>query len=263
MKRCLLAALAVLLVAACADQTPTSPTSLTPRDARATSSLADDPKIWFEVTGFTYGPNFEEIHVHTCKKGYEDGGTEYYTWPYYDANLDRTIPIFVVTNRSPAEVCSALSRSYSDVYTGGTISIAGSSDGGGVSLGSTPARWDVIKTVSDFPAGGDVILTAYPQDGSCPNPRFEQWILDNNWGSPRYGNPLRISGYEIANRRVSAEFFCREDPPPPPPDDGDDPPYCDDPTTCEGGGNSLSSAATVTVPSHRKPSRLTRGKRIF
>jgi hypothetical protein len=247
MRKALFTIVVATALAACADR---SPTSLRSRDGQRVNSIEDDPKITFDVTGFTYGPGRHptDAYYPTCSKGTSSEWTwSWIIWQFYDRTLQRDVLAIISIADPLAQPCTAMSGGPGgDAYIGGTISIAGSAEGGGIGLGSTPARWDRQRTIADFPISAYVILTPYAQNAAnCPNPQFSQWIIDNNWGAPRYDNPLVMSGSEIANRRVSGEFFCTADSPPPPPPP-DDPPPCDDPSLCEGGG-----AASIVMSGER------------
>ena len=247
----LAAGIAAATILACAE--PVAPPSeLVPGGSMKS---IDETGIWFEVTGFTYGPGRspEEATTPKCVRGGADTWTSetmpfWYTVTIMGITYELyTFPVFTIGKHS--EPCTIMSGwSTSNPYTGGSISIVGLSGNGfgNLALGSTPANWDRIRTIDNFPISATVQLTPWPSGtGECPNPTFDRWIIDNNYGAPRYDNPLYMSGSEIAYHRVSGEFTCHNPtPPPPPPGDGGGGGYCDDPSICNQGGGNLVAPET-------------------
>jgi hypothetical protein len=254
--------LAASLVAACDGSTiPTAPVM---EGGTIHRSISTDPGVSFEVTGFTYGPNLTDATEPSCK--------ELYSWTKDSVVYEDKDPSTVADASQPwprrivfyedklTKSCGIGSTPGGDAFLGGTISITGSDTYGGIGLGSTDARWDRTRTISNFPLSATVILTAWPiANGDCPNPTFDYWIMDNNWGNRITSNPLYIAAADIAGHRVQGEFFCHKDqPPPPPPPDEEEPPTCDLPP-CDEGGDGL---RVMTVEKQRPslPDRRRAGK---
>lgn len=211
-------------VVACSDLTSVS--RLTPRGPGYYS--ASEPGVTFDVTGFTYGPDGQEVTPAKCASEQtltsdslvfpypvEQGGRYVYTWSKFGSQ------------------CGINSTLGGDAYMGGTISITGYSDTQSLGFGSTDARWDRIRTIANFPSSATVVLTPWPNaTSSCLSPTFVSWVIDNNWGNQRYENPLVISAVDIANHQVMGQFQCSK--PPSGGGTGDLPPgyyYCDDPSS--------------------------------
>ncbi len=186
-------------------------------------SLASDPKVSFEMTGFTYGPTWQEITPPSCAKRYAVQG-EAVDW-YVDGGGYITLQFTLNYNQS----CGIDSDPGGATYVGGRINATGFGEGSSIALGGVDADWSTSKTVSDYPASAMVQFEAIPAaSASCSAPVFLDWIINNDWGHPRYENPLVLTGSQLGV--VSGEFKCSSrtgtnpSPPPPPP------PPCDEPS---------------------------------
>jgi hypothetical protein len=220
LRRLAIVTLGAALVYACSEM-PTERTRL----GRPTLS-ASPTDIDFEVAGFSYGPEFEEIQPWSCTKGTVLDEDTIDVIP--DATDDP--PIIFVRHEF---VCPAIGWKEGGPYDGGEIrvmagrpefpehTLLGFLNGEGAEAFSTPAN-------------SAVAFRAYPK----PECNFLQWQkhIAPSTNETHYENPLIQHASVIQYARITGEFQCGGDPPPPPPPPPDSTPTCDEPP-CDGGGD--------------------------
>lgn len=191
--------LAVFLAAACADR-PTGPDSVGALPGRLAASLVTDPATSLTVTGFTYGPNFEEATVSGCINGGSRTNTYWDSTVFTAPDGYRWVLLHATTQQASCPI-GDYDPGGEPMY-GGDVQVDGYAAGQWKVLGHTDISWGMTADFTNFPNSGMFSLTATPAYGCT----FLDWVFGNDYGTKRYENPLVVYATEVS--RVQAEVQC-------------------------------------------------------
>jgi hypothetical protein len=200
-----------------------------PFDPSPLSLSVSTTNINFEVAGFTYGPEFEEVQPGSCTK------LSYLAQDTIDIIPNETSDELVIYAVRRQE-CAAIARDPGgNPYNGGEIRImAGRPEfPENTLLGFLWADWGTGSETFGMPTNSAAAFRAYPKEGCV----FLQWQyrVAPSTNATYYDNPLILHASALGNAKITGEFQCGAEPPPPPPPPPDSTPMCDEPP-CDLGG---------------------------